>query len=98
MLNPSHPGEILRDETLPQFKISVAAAARALHYDRATLHKVLSGKAPVTPELAVKVEKAFGVSADLLVKLQAQWDLARVRERSDDVAAKVERQPVPAAT
>lgn len=95
--NPSHPGEIVRDETLPQFGLSVAAAARVLKADRASLHKILHAQAAVTPAMALKMEKAFGVSADLLLNLQTQWDLAQARQKADQLTEGVERQAVPAA-
>lgn len=94
--NPSHPGEIIRDETLPHFRMSVSAAARALNHDRASLHKVLNGESALSPELALKIEKAFGVDAGLLLNVQANWDLARARSRADRITAEVERQTVPA--
>ncbi len=94
---PSHPGEIIRDETLPAFGLGTAAAARVLQADRASLHKVLTAQAAITPAMALKVEKAFGVSADLLLTLQARWDLAHARENAERLTQGVDRQTVPAA-
>lgn len=96
MLNPAHPGQIIRDETLPRFGLSVAAAARALDHDRASLHKILNGQAPITTAMALKMEKAFGVSASLLLNAQANYDLAEARRRADDITAGVERQTLSA--
>lgn len=94
--NPSHPGEIIRDETLPHFGLSVSAAARILRHDRASLHKVLNGDSALTPELALKIEKAFGVDAGLMLNVQANWELARARRAADRITAGIERQTVPA--
>lgn len=96
MLNPSHPGEILREETLPHFGLSVSGAARALNHDRASLHKILQGQAPITPAMALKIEKAFGVSAQLTLNMQANWDLAQARLDGARITDGVERQTVPA--
>lgn len=95
--NPSHPGEIIRDETLPSFGLSVSGAARVLNADRASLHKVLSAQAAVSPAMALKMERAFGVSADLLLNLQTQWDLAQARKRADEITAGVVRQSLVSA-
>lgn len=97
MLNPAHPGEIIRDDTLPHFGLSVSAAARALNHDRASLHKILNGQSPVTPAMALKIEKAFGVSAQLLLNAQANWDLAQARCDAERITANVEVQQRPAA-
>lgn len=94
--NPTHPGEIIREETLPHFKMTISAAARVLHHDRASLHKVLQGQAALTPELALKIEKAFGVDAGLMLNVQANWELARARKRAERITDGIERQTVPA--
>lgn len=96
MLNPSHPGAIIRDEVLPHFGLSVLAAAVALNTPRANLHKLLNGQTALTPEMALKIEKAFGTSADLMINTQAQYDLARARERAAEITAGVTRQQVAA--
>lgn len=92
LTNPSHPGELIRDEILPAYGLSKTAAAVALAITRANLHRVLEGQAALSPELALKIEKAFGTSAQLLMAMQANHDLAAARRDFDTVTAGVERQ------
>lgn len=90
--NPAHPGEIIEDAVLPSFGLNVTEAAKVLHITRANLTRVLKGKAALTPELALKLEKAFGVDAKLMVSVQAQYDLAQSRLRQEEITRDVERQ------
>lgn len=90
--NPSHPGEIVADEVLPAFGLSVAAAARVLQMPRPNLANILAGKAGLSHAVALKIEKAFGVDAGLLTSMQNAWDLARARENADAITAGIERQ------
>lgn len=92
---PSHPGELIREETLPSYQLTVSAAAVLLQVTRPNLTRLLKGQAALSPEMAVKIEKAFGVSAELLLTMQARYDLARIRAGAD-VAASIERQVLPA--
>lgn len=62
---PVHPGEILRDDVLPSLRLSVAEAARQLGVARQTLHRILSGRAAVTPEMAVRLGKFCGIGPGL---------------------------------
>lgn len=97
MFNPAHPGEVYRLEVLPRFGQSVASAARALNANRQNLHKLLQGQVALTPEMALKFEKAFGVDAGLMMNVQTNWDLAQARRRQEEITAGVERQTVKAA-
>jgi addiction module HigA family antidote len=81
MKNPPHPGELIGD-TLEELKISVSEAARGLGITRQQLHNVIAGRSGITPEMAVKLEKAIGSTADTWLKMQANYDLAQVRKRS----------------
>ena len=92
MLNPAHPGELIRSEILPAYGLTVARAAQVLRITRPNLTRVLDGKAALTHDLALKIEDAFGVSAELLTGMQNQHDLARARAREAEVTAGVERQ------
>lgn len=93
--NPSHPGELIREDILPAYGLTVTAAAEILRIARPNLTRVLNGQAALTPELALKVEKAFGTSAQLLVNMQAAFDLDQVR-RTSTVTDAVQRQTLPA--
>jgi addiction module HigA family antidote len=81
---PSHPGELVR-ENLEELGLSVADAARALHVTRQQLYNVISGKSAVSPEMALRFEKAFGSSAEMWLRVQAAYDLAQARKRGMDM-------------
>ena len=80
MKNPPHPGEIIREEIIKALGLTVTGAAEILGVRRATLSYVTNGKASVTAEMALRLEKAFGVSMDLLLKMQAGHDAAQARQ------------------
>ena len=72
---PVHPGEILREDVLPALDMSVTEAAKALNVSRQTLHRVLSGKSAVTPEMALRIGKFCGNGPDVWLRLQETFDL-----------------------
>ncbi len=72
---PTHPGVLLREEVLPALDSSVTDAARKLRVSRQTLHRVLSGKMAVTPEMAVRLGKYCGNGPGLWLRMQAAYDL-----------------------
>ena len=72
---PVHPGQILREDVLPALRLSVAEAARQLGVARQTLHRILAGKAAVTPEMAVRLGKFCGNGPGLWLRLQQTYDL-----------------------
>jgi len=84
MKNPSHPGELVRSN-LEELGISVAEAAKALKVTRQQLYKVINCESGVSPEMAMRFEKAFGGSADMWLRLQAAYDLAQVRKDLEDI-------------
>jgi antitoxin HigA-1 len=81
MKKPNHPGDLIRD-CLDELKISVTDGAKALGVTRATLSRLLNGKASVSPEMAVRLEKALGSSAGFWLRLQLNYDLAEMQSRS----------------
>ena len=83
-----HPGAFVRDEILDELGLPVARAAEVLGVRRATLSDLVNEKASLTPEMALRIEKAFGVSMDLLLKMQAGYDTARMRRQADQIAVK----------
>ena len=85
MKNPAHPGSLIRDN-IDELSLSVADAAKGLGVTRQQLYKVIKGESAVTPEMAVRLEKAFGGSADAWLRMQMNFDLARARERDINVA------------
>ena len=80
MKKPNHPGDLIRD-CLDELKISVTDGAKALGVTRATLSRVLNAKASVSPEMAVRLEKALGSSAGFWLRLQLNYDLAQIQAR-----------------
>ena len=84
---PIHPGEILRDDVLPSLRLSVTEAARQLGVARQTLHRILAGRAAVTPEMAVRLGKFCGNGPGLWLRLQQTHDLWHAeRLLADDLA------------
>jgi addiction module HigA family antidote len=88
MKNPPHPGELLKDN-VDELGLSVAEAAKGLGVTRQQLYNVINGKSAITPEMAVRLEKALGGTADLWLRMQVNYDLAQVRR--NDRAIKVRR-------
>ncbi len=88
MKNPPHPGEIIREEIIKALGLTVSSAAEILDVRRATLSDVTNGKASLSAEMALRLEKAFGVSMDLLLKMQAGYDAAQVRMHSHKIKVK----------
>jgi len=87
MHNPPHPGETLRDDILPSLGLSVTEAAQQLGVARPTLSKVLNGRAAISPEMAIRLEKWLGVEnggrADIWLAEQTTYDLWQAREKVD---------------
>lgn len=94
MKNPPHPGELIREEVLKPLGLTVSHAANLLGVRRATLSDVTRCKAAVSSEMALRLEKAFGVSMDLLVRMQAGYDAAQARRQSKNIKVKRYRTPV----
>jgi addiction module HigA family antidote len=88
MKNPPHPGEIIREEIIKALGLTVTGAAEILRVRRATLSHVTTGKASVSAEMALRLEKAFGVSMDMLLKMQAGYDAAQARMHGDKIKVK----------
>ena len=87
-ITPSHPGEFVSGEVVEELGLSVSRAARILDVRRATLSDLLNGKAALSPEMALRLEKAFGVDMDLLLRMQAWYDASRMRARADELAVR----------
>ena len=89
---PPHPGEFIRDEILTELGLSVSEAANVLGVRRATLSDLVNGNAALSPEMALRVEKAFGVPMDTLMRMQASYDIAQTRKREKDIRVRRIRQ------
>jgi addiction module HigA family antidote len=88
-LPPIHPGEILREDVLPVLGITVSEAARQLRVTRQTLHRVLSGRSGISPEMAVRLGKFSGYSAALWLHLQYAYELWHAHQRLKDEIEKI---------
>ncbi len=81
-LPPSHPGEGLKEDVLVPLGLTVTETAEALGISRKTLSEIVNGKSPITPDIAVRLERAFGdPPADMWLRLQAAYDLRRAERR-----------------
>lgn len=89
MKNPPHPGRIIREECLPELNLKVGQAAEALGVTRQTLDKIINARGSVTPDMAIRLEKVFGSSAETWLRLQLAYDLAQARERQTEILATV---------
>ncbi|HLY57148.1 MAG TPA: HigA family addiction module antitoxin [Stellaceae bacterium] len=85
---PPHPGEFIRDEILSELHLSVSRAADALGVRRATLSDLVNCNAALSPEMALRIEKAFGVDMEMLLRLQAWHDADAMRRRADEIDVK----------
>lgn len=93
MKNPAHPGRIVKSACLEPLGLSITAGARVLGVTRQTLTKIVNGKSGISAEMAIRLAKAFGSTADTWVRMQASYDLAQARK--DESKIKVRRQHVP---
>ena len=82
MRTPPHPGAFIRTEILDPRGLSVTEAAAALDVSRPALSNLLNGRADLSSDMALRVEKAFGVRMDTLVRMQSAYDIARTRQRA----------------
>jgi addiction module HigA family antidote len=87
MKNPPHPGELVGD-TLEELGVSISEAARGLGTSRQQLHKIIAGRSGITPEMAFRLEKAIGSTADTWLRMQVNYDLAQIRARAASIKVK----------
>ncbi len=84
MKNPPHPGGLIKDN-IEEYGLSIAEAAEGLGVTRQQLYRVLRGENGISPEMAVRLEKAFGGAADFWLRMQISFDLAQVRSRAGKI-------------
>jgi addiction module HigA family antidote len=87
-MKPSHPGEFIREEILAELGLSVARAAEILGVRRATLSDLVNCHAALSTEMALRIEKAFGVNMDMLLRMQAWFDTYTMRQRAGEIDVK----------
>ena len=84
MKNPPHPGELIGDN-LAELGVSISAAARGLGITRQQLHNIIAGRSALTPEMAMRLEKAIGSTADTWARMQLNYDMAQIRKRESSI-------------
>ena len=85
MKNPPHPGRSIKDACLEPLNLTVTEGAVILGVARHTLSRVINGQAGISPDMAIRLEKAFGGSADTWLRLQSAYDLAQARQTADQI-------------
>jgi addiction module HigA family antidote len=86
---PIHPGEYLREDVLPELEVTVSDAARQLRVTRQTLHRILSGRSGISPEMAVRLGKFCGTGASIWLSMQHAHDLWHAERRLQDELKKI---------
>ena len=89
MKNPIHPGRIVRLDCLEPLDLSVTTAAKLLGVTRQTLNNIVNEKSGISPEMAIRLSKAFGSTPDTWLRMQSAFDLAAALKNADHI--KVER-------
>src|SRR5467141_4136894 len=83
--NPPHPGNFIRTEIIEPAGLSVTTAAAALRVSRPALSSLLNGNAALSGDMALRIEKAFGVKMDTLMRMQSAYDIAQTRHRENQI-------------
>ena len=84
--NPPHPGEFVKTEVIEPLGLTVARAATVLGVSRPTLSSFLNGRSDLSGKMALRIEKAFGVRMDTLMRMQTSFDIARTRRREGEIS------------
>jgi len=92
MKEPAHPGRIVRSACLEPLKLSIAEGAKILGVSRQALNNVVTGKSGISPEMAIRLTKAFGSTEETWLRMQLAYDLAEARKSGRKI--KVQRQHV----
>jgi addiction module HigA family antidote len=87
---PTHPGEMLREDVLPALELSVSEAARRLGISRQQLHRVLACTHPITTEMALRIGKFAGNGPDIWLRMQLSYDLWHAEQRMKDELSNIE--------
>lgn len=85
ILNPPHPGRIVRQDCLEALGLTVTEVAKVLGVTRQALNNLVNERSAISPEMAIRLEKAFGGTADTWLRMQAAYDLAQARKKADKI-------------
>lgn len=88
MNNPPHPGAFVRSEIIEAHELNVTDGAKALGVSRQTLSELLKCRTALSSDMALRLEKAFGVSMDTLLRMQTSCKIAQTRRRADEIDVK----------
>jgi len=88
MARPAHPGQFIRMEVIEPLSLSVTEGARILGVTRPALSALLNGRAALSPDMALRIEKAFGPKMDTLLRMQAAYEISRARDREGEIKIK----------
>jgi addiction module HigA family antidote len=95
MKNPPHPGQLVLKDCLDPLGLNVTTGADALGVSRVTLSNLVNGKAGISPEMAIRLSKAFGSSPDVWFGMQATYDLAQALKNEAKIKVKPVARPTP---
>lgn len=93
MKNPPHPGLSVRLDCLEPLNLTVTSGAKALGVTRQALNNVVNGKSGISPDMAIRLAKAFGSRAEVWLAMQSAYDLVQARKYEDRIL--VQRVPLP---
>ena len=88
MKNPPHPGRSIKDACLDPLGLTITEGARVLDVARHTLSRLINAQAGISPDMAIRLEKAFGSSADVWLRMQAAYNLAQARTHENRIDVK----------
>ena len=88
MARPAHPGQFIRMEVIEPPDLSITQAAKVLGVSRPALSALLNGRASLSPDMALRIEKAFGPKMDTLLRMQTAYDIAEARDREAEIKVK----------
>lgn len=85
MKNPVHPGQIVRHDCLEPLGLSVTAGAKVLGVTRQALNNIVNGKSAISPEMSIRLAKAFGSTEETWLRMQVAYDLAQARKSASKI-------------
>lgn len=88
MNTPPHPGEIILEDCIKPLGLTITEAAEGLGVTRNTLSRLVNGKNGISPEMAMRLSKAFGSSPEMWLRLQMNYDLAQIRQKETTIRVK----------
>ena len=97
MYNPPHPGKLVRQECIEPLRLSITQAARALGVTRQTVDRLVNERCGISPEMALRLEAAFGGDATTWLEMQSAYDLAQARRREAEITAGLRRVQIAAS-